>query len=173
MYFLYCFVFSICGMSVTHFYVHCHNISMNSLYTIDTFWEISSLWKLHGNLSTTYVGWLIVLRIKVDLAIFQPYLDLEAGDNQSLKIQVAGPEIKPRSSCSASQELNHSATTAPNYLCTIKITSQMCGLNSLNLFLHLYHFVVRNCSISKYIGLALLKLKISIDCYLVLHKYVC
>ena len=27
------------------------------------------------------------LRIYVDLAVFQPYLDLEAGDNQSLKIQ--------------------------------------------------------------------------------------
>ena len=33
------------------------------------------------------VGWLFL--INVDLAIFQPYLDLEAGDNQSLKIQVA------------------------------------------------------------------------------------
>ena len=56
------------------------------------------------------IGWLVVLRINVDLAIFQPYLDLEAGDNQSLKIQVARPGIEPRSSCSASQELNHSAT---------------------------------------------------------------
>ena len=60
----------------------------------------------------TMVGW-VVLRINVDLAIFQPYLDLEAGDNQSLKIQVARPGIEPRSSCSASQELNHSATAAP------------------------------------------------------------
>ena len=59
------------------------------------------------------VGWLVVLRINVDLAIFQPYLDLEAGDNQSLKIQVARAGIEPRSSCSASQELNHSATAAP------------------------------------------------------------
>ena len=59
------------------------------------------------------VGWLVVLMINVDLAIFQPYLDLEAGDNQSLKIQVAMPEIEPWSSCSASQELNHSATAAP------------------------------------------------------------
>ena len=59
------------------------------------------------------VGWLVVLRINVDLAIFQPYLDLEAGDNQSLKIQVARPGIEPRSSCSASQELNHSATAVP------------------------------------------------------------
>ena len=59
------------------------------------------------------VGWLVVLRINVDLAIFQSYLDLEAGDNQSLKIQVARPGIEPRSSCSASQQLNHSTTTAP------------------------------------------------------------
>ena len=55
----------------------------------------------------------VVLRINVDLAIFQPYLDLEAGDYQSLKIQVARPGIEHRSSCSASQELNHSATAAP------------------------------------------------------------
>ena len=39
-------------------------------------------------------------------SIFQPYVDLEAGDNQSLKIQVARPGIEPRSSRSASQELN-------------------------------------------------------------------
>ena len=25
-------------------------------------------------------GWLVILRINVDLAVFQPYLDLEAGD---------------------------------------------------------------------------------------------
>ena len=60
------------------------------------------------------VGWLVVLRINVDLAIFQPYLDLEAGDNQSLKIQVARPGIEPGPSLSASQELNHSATAAPD-----------------------------------------------------------
>ena len=38
--------------------------------------------------------WLVVLGINVDLAIFQPYLDLEAGDNQVLKIQVEKPAIK-------------------------------------------------------------------------------
>ena len=59
---------------------------------------------------------LLFLRINVDLAIFQPYLDLEAGDNQSLKIQVERPGIEPRSSCSVSQELNHSATAAPHKL---------------------------------------------------------
>ena len=59
--------------------------------------------------------WFGFLRIYVDLAVFQPYLDLEAGDNQSLKIQVARRGIEPRSSCSASQELNHSATAAPSW----------------------------------------------------------
>ena len=68
------------------------------------------------------IGWLVVLIINVDLAIFQPYLDLEAGDNQSLKIQVARPGIEPRSSCSASQELNHSATAAP----IRQMTSRSC-----------------------------------------------
>ena len=46
---------------------------------------------LLGQVSLRLVGWLFVLRINGDLAIFQPYLDLEAGDNQSLKIQVARP----------------------------------------------------------------------------------
>ena len=64
-------------------------------------------------MSYQLIGWLVDFRINVDLAIFQPYLDLEAEDNQSLKIEVARPGIEPRSSCSASQELNHSATTAP------------------------------------------------------------
>ena len=59
------------------------------------------------------VGWLVVLRIYVALAVFQPYRDLEAGDNQSLKIQVLRPGIKPQTSCFASQELNHLATAAP------------------------------------------------------------
>ena len=68
-----------------------------------------------GMLPLCLIGWLVVLRINVDLAVFQPYLDLEAGDNQSLKIQVARPGFEPRSSCSASQELNHSATAAPHY----------------------------------------------------------
>ena len=66
------------------------------------------------------VGWLFFF-INVDLAIFQPYLDLEAGDNQSLKIQVARPGIEPRSSRSTSQELIHSATAAPILLNAINL----------------------------------------------------
>ena len=60
----------------------------------------------------TQVVVVVVFFINVDLAIFQPYLDLEVGDNQSLKIQVARRGIEPRSSCSASQKFNHSATAA-------------------------------------------------------------
>ena len=41
------------------------------------------------------VDWLVVLRINVDLAIFQPFLDLETGDNQSLKVQVVRPGMNP------------------------------------------------------------------------------
>ena len=78
----------------------------------------------------TRVGWVVVLRINVDLAIFQPYLDLEAGDNQSLKIQVARPGIEPRSSCSASQELNHSATDAP-YMTRVCMERQI-DIHSIN-----------------------------------------
>ena len=70
---------------------------------------------------------LVVLRINVDLAIFQPYLDLKAGDNQSLKIQVARPGIEPRSSCSASQELNHLATAAPRKVRNTK-TGMFCNV---------------------------------------------
>ena len=32
-----------------------------------------------------FIGWLVVLRINVASAVFQPYRDMEAGDNQSLK----------------------------------------------------------------------------------------
>ena len=72
--------------------------------------------RLHNDCGPTYDGqlvWFGLLRIYVALAVFQLYRDLEAGDNQSLKIQVARRGIEPRTSCSASQELNHSATAAP------------------------------------------------------------
>ena len=54
-------------------------------------------------------GWLLVVfRIYVASAVFQPYRELEAGDNQSLEF-----EWRDQASCSASQKLNHSATAAP------------------------------------------------------------
>ena len=42
------------------------------------------------------VGWLVVLRIYVALAVFQPYRDLEEGDNQSLKFKWRGGESNPK-----------------------------------------------------------------------------
>ena len=39
--------------------------------------------------------WLVVLRIYVALVVFQPYRDLEAGDNQSLKFKWRGGESNP------------------------------------------------------------------------------
>ena len=45
------------------------------------------IFKLYNSTSSMFmVGLLVVLRINVDLAIFQPYLDLKGGENQSLKI---------------------------------------------------------------------------------------
>ena len=74
-------------------------------------------------------GWLVgCFLINVNLAIFQPYLDLEAGDNQSLKIQVARRGIEPRSSCSASQELIHSATAAPTGVRNYEGPSSACAV---------------------------------------------
>ena len=100
--------------SVMHVLVEIFRITYNFSFICQYIfiWPISS----GREISPLLIGWLVVLRINVDLAIFQPYLDLEAGDNQSLKIQVARPGIEPRSSCSASQELNHSATAAPSPL---------------------------------------------------------
>ena len=95
-------------ISEVHVVIQTHDspVCLFCYHTATDFWKIYKYCKI-------LVGWLVVLMINVHLAIFQPYLDLEA-DNQSLKIQVARAGIEPRSSCSASQELNHSATAAPH-----------------------------------------------------------
>ena len=46
-------------------------------------------------LTPKLVGWLVVLRIYIALAIFQLYSDLEAGDNQSLKSSGQDRESNP------------------------------------------------------------------------------
>ena len=49
--------------------------------------KYKNVWLVVKNFDMTVlslVGW-VILRIYVALAIFQPYRDLEAGDNQSLK----------------------------------------------------------------------------------------
>ena len=42
-----------------------------------------------------WLVWLVVLGIYVALAVFQPYRDLEAGDNQSLKFKWRDRESNP------------------------------------------------------------------------------
>ena len=41
------------------------------------------------------IGWLVVLRIYIVSAVFQPYHDLDAGDNQSLKFKWRGGKSNP------------------------------------------------------------------------------
>ena len=41
------------------------------------------------------MSWLVALRIYVASALFQPYCDLEAGENQSLKFKWRGRESNP------------------------------------------------------------------------------
>ena len=60
------------------------------------------------------IGWLVVLRIFVAVAIFQPYRYLEAGDNQFLKLYWQHRVSNPRTSSSACQELHHYTTAAPH-----------------------------------------------------------
>ena len=100
-------LFAVTPSHVASTKIECQNFSY--VYRSRKHWECK-----YYNLKTrTLVGWLVVLRIYVDLVVLQSYRDLEAGDNQSQKIQVTRPEIESRTSCSASQELNNSATTAP------------------------------------------------------------
>ena len=49
--------------------------------------KVLRLWLAH-----ILVGWLVVVKIYVASAVFQPYLDLEAGDNQSLIFKWRGRE---------------------------------------------------------------------------------
>ena len=74
--------------------------------------------------------WFGFLSIYVDLAIFQPYLDLEAGDNQSLKIRVARPGIEPRSSVRKAlkgtcKKVRHKALVGKALKCTCKKVRQV------------------------------------------------
>ena len=54
---------------------------------------------IKGNHWDRGCGWLVVLRFYIALAVglFQPYRDLEAGDNQSLKFKWRGGESNPGS----------------------------------------------------------------------------
>ena len=81
------------------------------------------------------VGWvLVVFRIYVALAVFQPYRDLEAGDNQSLKFKWRDRELNPGPLAPQAKSL----TTRPPPLLDefSRHLSENCGnLNSSKAFL--------------------------------------
>ena len=64
------------------------SITAFGAYNWESFWMLDDpvAWIIWRN------GWLVVLKIYVALAVFQPYHDLEAGDNQSLKFKWRGGE---------------------------------------------------------------------------------
>ena len=57
------------------------SISDSNIHDI---FSLCSYRSFHLYCSLRKIGWLVVLMIYIVLAIFQPYRDLEAGDNQSL-----------------------------------------------------------------------------------------
>ena len=57
---------------------------------------------------------LIVMRIYVALAVFQPYLDFEAGDNKSLKFKWRGGESNPGPLAPQAKSLTTRAPLLPN-----------------------------------------------------------
>ena len=61
------------------------------------------------------VVWLVVLRIYVASAVFKPYRDLEAGDNQSLKVQVARPRTNPSPLAPQAKSLTTRPTLLPRH----------------------------------------------------------
>ena len=52
-------------------------------------------WIYHKSFERSIHGWLVVLRIYIASEVFQPYRDLEAGDNQSLKFKWRDRESNP------------------------------------------------------------------------------
>ena len=66
------------------------------------------------------VGWLV--GIYVALALFQPYRDLKAGNNLSLKFKWRGGESNPGPLAQQANSFNHLATAAPR---SLRIKNQM------------------------------------------------
>ena len=90
------------------------------------------------------VGWLVVLRIYVALAVFQSYLDLEAGDNQSLKFKWLGGELNPGPLAPQAKSLTTRPPPLPkpfllkNHIFDqkSKITIIMCSDNVFTIIVH-------------------------------------
>ena len=75
------------------------------------------------------VGWLVVLRIKIALAVFQPYRDLEAGDNQSLIFKWRGEESNPGPLAPQAKSLTTRPPPLPLVVYEIKIYSMALHKN--------------------------------------------
>ena len=63
-------------------------------------------------------SWLVVLRIYLALSKYQPYRNLEAGDNQISEIVATRQGIKPWTNCYTTQELNHYTNAASSKINT-------------------------------------------------------
>ena len=76
-------------------------------------------WKWLSKICSLYqfqnVGWLVVLRIYVTLAVFQPCRDLETGDNQSLKFKWRGGESNPGPLAPQAKSLTTWPNAAPKF----------------------------------------------------------
>ena len=107
------------SQNMTQRYVHIKNNLYKYLYV-----SIPRALPLKVIQATSWLfGWL--LGIYVALAVFQPYHDLEAGDNQSLKFKWRGGESNPGPLAPQAKSL----TTRPQPL--LQATSRSFGNNSV------------------------------------------
>ena len=85
-----------------------------------------------GDSDPWMVGWLVVLRIYVALAVFQPYREWEAGDNQSLKFKWRDLESNPEPLAPQAKSLTTTPPPLPptlgqlhhtnrTYICTYRV----------------------------------------------------
>ena len=71
-------------------------------------------------------SWLVVLRIYVALAVFQPYRDLEAGDNQPLKYKWRGRESNPGPLALQAKSLTTRPPLLPIYMYSTGFDEHTC-----------------------------------------------
>ena len=77
------------------------------------------------------VGWLVVLRSYVALAVFQSYCDLEAGDKQSLKFKWRGGESNPGPLSPQGKSLTTRAPPLPTDVLTMTRKEPLSILESI------------------------------------------
>ena len=104
------------------------------------------------------VGWLVVLRIYVALAVFHPYRDLEAGDNKSLKFKWRGGASNPGHLASQAKSITTRPQLLPDIGCGLKLYMENVCHDTQRQWYNDICFNV-NISISKLIGI------ITCSCY--------